>query len=715
MTHGRYFDRVEVLNLDRRNDRWERLQKVIRSSQASSLQPLIRRRALDARFVKPPVWWKQGAPAWCCYQGHVAALADAANDRLNTILILEDDVLVPSDFDKKLKEVMDDVPSNWEQLYLGGHHLFPNANPPAVIPGRCVAIPYNVNGTFAMAFRGNGILKAYQWLCDYFDFSLWPRHHVDHRLGLGVERQEWMCYCASPFILGHAEGQSNISGSQMKDTFFSAPRTNPSTRLTKVPPIIVLGAFRGGTSLVANVLLRLGVRMGKMAGHKVANPGNPIGSYDAMEDSLLTRWIRDVYVEPRMRPGANHWRRARFLRQWVGLRERRAGGNPWGAKHPTLCLMIDELYEVLGSEWIALTVSRPPEDIYRSHERVKWWGKKVIRQTTDLLLERRNADLLRHKNELRIDLAYNDLVERPQETIEKLCAALPFNPTNEAIKAAVACVRQPARASDLPTPMPPIAIATRPLLVSEPPSAPSPSQTPVWAYWKGPKTALMELCIESLLRHNPSCKLFSEQEFVDSMTVSREHVDRFRTLTPNQQSDFVRSYQLRHHGGYWMDADCIHFRPLAVFDPVLKKHPVFAYREKAANPNSNLCSALIGANKGSRIIEWYHNYHLSLLASGHPLHRIALGPNSLMMACRNVKPAEFIHCVDTRLIMPIHWGWKQNFHRFMTEDDFSDIIDGNSVGLMLTHATCGRFKTRDREHLMNMQNLIGHSLRKSFS
>jgi hypothetical protein len=665
-----HFDRVSVLSLDRRTDRLSDFRCPL---------PWERARALDGLDVPAPSWWKQGAPAWCCYRGHLRSLEDALNDKLDTVLLLEDDAVFAEGFSESLEQIMKAVPSDWEQLYLGGHHLFVHKNPPVVLPGSCLSKPFNVNGTFAMAFRGDGIRKAYEWLNDVEDWMRWPRHHVDHRLGIACERGLWNVYSASPFIVGHAAGPSNISGREGKEEFFNGPATNVATKTAPDPPVIVLGCFHGGTSMVSGMLQRLGVDMG--------GKGNKVdGIYDSYEDHGLKQLMLGAFKEPHMSTKAAYGRLTLDLRAHIASRQKDIGTfSRIGMKHPSLCACIPQLYEAMGNTWKALVISRDLDAVKHGLDKVNWWKVEDRRSSSEELYKRRDKDLFRHPPKDLLHLDYDTVLRDPQAAVNQICNSFGLMPTKEQQEAAVSFVQ---------------------------PSKPA----TVWSYWEGPKSPLIELCLDTLRIHNPEVKILTFDTFLEQMEHNKNLIPRLRELAPNVQSDFIRSYLLHHYGGVWCDADAIHFQPMTDVTNMLKNYEFFAYREYSDRP-ANLCTALMGSRgPSSKVIAAYHGLHLQLVGSGCEIKNNRLGPTTLMNSRLRNKDEE-LGLFPVGRVMPIHFSQKSEFHDPMPLEQFELLVHPhpqNSIMTMLTHGVIAPVKTANREKLMESPSFIGHALRKGF-
>ena len=93
---GEVFQRVAVVNLARRPDRWLSFLRRLPSNWPFS--PPLRFPAIDGRACQIPAFWQTGAGAWGCYQSHVTIIADCLAQGIDSILVLEDDAIFVQDF-----------------------------------------------------------------------------------------------------------------------------------------------------------------------------------------------------------------------------------------------------------------------------------------------------------------------------------------------------------------------------------------------------------------------------------------------------------------------------------------------------------------------------------------------------------------------------------------------------------------------------------------
>lgn len=197
------FDRVIVISLRHRQERlaafWDRFTAAW-PGMACEVFP-----AVDGQREALPTGWASPAGAWGCYRSHLAVIQQTLDDDVERLVVLEDDVTFVPDFADRLADLS--IPTDCEQLYLGGEHLRPpQPGPPGFVRG------VNVNRTHAYAVLGRDALEK---LRDHlrWDPATWgPKHHVDHRFGELHQAGGINVYAVTPWLCGQAAGTSDIDG-----------------------------------------------------------------------------------------------------------------------------------------------------------------------------------------------------------------------------------------------------------------------------------------------------------------------------------------------------------------------------------------------------------------------------------------------------------------------------------------------------------------------
>lgn len=384
-------DRVACVNLDRRPDRWERF---VAGLPADWPWPKPERvSAIDGQVCPPPDWWKQGPGAWGCYRSHLRIVEECLRDGVNSVLLLEDDAVFPEGFTARALEFMQHVPSDWGMVYLGGQHLMANRSPPKQVNDRVVR-PYNVNRTHAFALRGETMKKVYKHLCDT---KTWQRgHHVDHHLGRFHMRMRDPVYAPSEWLVGQAEGKSNINGRVVPERFWVGGKAKPRM-------VMILGTHRSGSSCLAGVVHRLGVFMG---GPFIGC--EPDGGH---EDKRLAQLCESSMPFPTTKPRMLRGRVANFVK----MHSRRAALT--GVKYPHLCAMAKEFDQV--ADLVLVSADRPLEASIASlirrdgHRRDH---KKL--EAVQRYLHGCKEGFLSGRTVFRVE--YDELLADPRSVVEKL-------------------------------------------------------------------------------------------------------------------------------------------------------------------------------------------------------------------------------------------------------------------------------------------------------
>lgn len=133
------------INLDRRADRWRRIQERFARN---GLGGVVRVAAVDGREVAPPPHWQHTAGAYGCLRSHLAVIEEARRKRWQNVLIFEDDVVFADELQAKLGACLDALPADWDMLFLGALHK----EEPLPIGGNLARLT-RANSTYAYAVR----------------------------------------------------------------------------------------------------------------------------------------------------------------------------------------------------------------------------------------------------------------------------------------------------------------------------------------------------------------------------------------------------------------------------------------------------------------------------------------------------------------------------------------------------------------------------------
>ncbi len=257
----RAFQRVVIINLERRTDRLKQIMGEI-AKDWPFVSPIIMK-GIDGEKLKAPANFKQGNNVWACLQSHRRAIEDAINDGIESLLVLEDDAIFHPQFSERALKFLTDIPGDWEFAFLGGGHIDPAKPPIAVKPG--IVRPQNIQRLHAYAARREGLHALYQY------WHEWHEGHCDHAISTWIGTRK--TYCVQPWIVGQRAGLSdvrryegtNVPAQVGEDWFVTGdhavinkPGDVPSLHLAAtIAPAIPLHREEGIGTELSNVLKKL--------------------------------------------------------------------------------------------------------------------------------------------------------------------------------------------------------------------------------------------------------------------------------------------------------------------------------------------------------------------------------------------------------------------------------------------------------------------------
>ena len=119
MLLNQLFPHKFCINLDRRTDRWKRMQTEFARH---GIDDVRRFSACDGNMLVLPPHWKHTAGAYGCLLSHVQAVQVARELGHESVLIFEDDAVFDPAFTTKFASFIAELPSDWDMLYLGALH-----------------------------------------------------------------------------------------------------------------------------------------------------------------------------------------------------------------------------------------------------------------------------------------------------------------------------------------------------------------------------------------------------------------------------------------------------------------------------------------------------------------------------------------------------------------------------------------------------------------
>lgn len=159
-----------------------------------------------------PSSYRSGKGSWGCRESHCRVLQQAIDDGIQCLCVLEDDLILGDTFAAQSKQFFDNVPDDWELVYLGGQHW----RPPKKL-GNGIVECRSVCRTHCYVAKQSAMLKM---------FKLWSglkSGHIDNCLAGHLS--EYRCYAPERWLVGQGGIKSDITCRREKVRFWN-PRLN---------------------------------------------------------------------------------------------------------------------------------------------------------------------------------------------------------------------------------------------------------------------------------------------------------------------------------------------------------------------------------------------------------------------------------------------------------------------------------------------------------
>jgi GR25 family glycosyltransferase involved in LPS biosynthesis len=175
------FPHKVCVNLDRRADRWQRMQAEFARHEIDSVQRFA---AIDGNALVLPSTWKHTAGAYGCLLSHVQVVEEARRSGHESVLIFEDDAVLDPEFRIKFASFSEEVPPDWDMLYFGALHK----DEPVKIAEHVYRIT-KANSTYAYALKRS-----------VFDAFIELNRRAEHVLDMNAYllQEQFNCYCFMP-------------------------------------------------------------------------------------------------------------------------------------------------------------------------------------------------------------------------------------------------------------------------------------------------------------------------------------------------------------------------------------------------------------------------------------------------------------------------------------------------------------------------------------
>src|SRR6266566_6886907 len=181
------------INLDKRLDRWERVQSRFVEN---GIDRVVRFAALDGRSLDIPSTWQSFPRAYGCLQSHLAVVKEARKKAQPSVLIFEDDVVLAPNFNTKFATCVEQVPADWDMLFFGAIH----GQPLIKVADNLIRVTHSLS-TYAYAMKQtiyDGFIEANRKAINVLD---------ENTRGL---QKLFNCYCFMPHLAWVEEDYSDV-------------------------------------------------------------------------------------------------------------------------------------------------------------------------------------------------------------------------------------------------------------------------------------------------------------------------------------------------------------------------------------------------------------------------------------------------------------------------------------------------------------------------
>ena len=181
------------VNLDRRPDRWQRMQAEFARHGITDVR---RFSACDGNALALPPHWKHTAGAYGCLLSHLQVVQTARELGHESVLIFEDDAVLDPEFVTKFALFIGEVPDDWDMLYFGALHK----DEPVRVKDHVYRIT-NGNSTYAYALKRT-----------VFDAFVELNARAEQVLDVNAYelQQRFNCYCFMPNLAWVASEYSDV-------------------------------------------------------------------------------------------------------------------------------------------------------------------------------------------------------------------------------------------------------------------------------------------------------------------------------------------------------------------------------------------------------------------------------------------------------------------------------------------------------------------------
>jgi glycosyl transferase, family 25 len=188
-----FFPHKICINLDKRPDRWERMQARFARHK---IGPVARFPALDGSTLSIPPHWDDFPGAYGCLRSHLAVIEQARDENWPAVLIFEDDVVFDSQLGERFAHDIRQLPADWDMVFFGAIH----GAPPIRVSDNVAKLTHSLS-TFAYGLRRT----IYDSFIELNQKALTVLDENTRQL-----QKHFNCYCFMPHMAWVEEDYSDV-------------------------------------------------------------------------------------------------------------------------------------------------------------------------------------------------------------------------------------------------------------------------------------------------------------------------------------------------------------------------------------------------------------------------------------------------------------------------------------------------------------------------
>jgi GR25 family glycosyltransferase involved in LPS biosynthesis len=197
-----FFDQIYVLNLDRRTDRWDAVQKQLHNA---GITKAVRFPAIEKKINNSE------SAHEACFHTHVSAYQKALDTGARNVLIFEDDAALYDDWEPIWKSFKRQIHSDWDIIYLGynlEHKYQPNLTTPPLITSN-VLLLNDVLALHAYAVNGKHLKTLIEHQKSQYELN------IPGDVAFAKHNSGFKVYGAYPMLFYQTPGFSDIVGNNV--------------------------------------------------------------------------------------------------------------------------------------------------------------------------------------------------------------------------------------------------------------------------------------------------------------------------------------------------------------------------------------------------------------------------------------------------------------------------------------------------------------------